>query len=128
MVVKCGGIVRFIREQPVGAYVSLPIVIESVEQKFTQTGNPYLLVHGVDKEHSRTGALRMWGEREKHVGCSAGDLWFLRGMKVGYVSVWNARDGKFIPCRDRAKVPVSCWCTAIEIVTPIQAIQQAFSR
>ena len=119
---------HFIREQQEGAYVSMPIQIEIVQQLYTQTGNPYLLIHGFDKENCRTGALRMWGERLKDVGYSDGDLLFLRGMKVGYESVWNPRDGKFLPNRYRAKVPISSLCTAIEIVTPIRTIQQAFTR
>ena len=90
-----------------------------MEQKYTKSSEPYLLVHGFDLERIATGSLRFWRHEQKEDSKCFGQLWFIRGMKVEY--------SKF-SSPDWTKVAESCWCTAIEVVTDIAAIQKAFRR
>ena len=105
-----------IRQQAVGAFVSFAIIVERVEEKFTKANEPYLLVYGVDVDMESTGALRFWRHERREFGNCVGKFWMIRGMKVSY--------DKF----SGQKVPEACWCTAIEDVTGIRAIHDAFRR
>ena len=107
---------RLIRQQAVGVFVSFAIIVEKVEEKLTKANEPYLLAYGMDVDMESTGPLRFWRHNRREFGNCCGKLWMIRGMKVTY----DKYSGE--------KVPEACWCTAIEDVTGIQAIHDAFRR
>ena len=108
----------------VGAYIALVLKVSNVELKYTEKGDSYVEIHGVDMDAAAVGPLRLWRHDEDDI--DHGEIYILRGMKVVYGSKWSYEQNKYV---QDTSVPMQLECnarTAIERVTHAEAIQLYF--
>ena len=87
---------RFIRERAgVGQYVALVIKVEHVEERSASNGQPYLVLHGIDIDHSRIESLLIFHHGVSDIG-SVSD-----GIFIAWIKWWG---------KDRRKVWVRKRC------------------
>ena len=117
---------RYILENMnIGDLVSIPIKLTRIEEKYTSEREPYLMLHGVEREGNILGPLRIWQHAEHDVGTAR--ILMLRGMKVDYASTWDETERKYIkvPCWGRRLE--ACAFTAIEDVSQNPYMCKLFS-
>ena len=114
----------YIQECPVNDYVSLVVSVLTVEIKWTDKQEPFVVIYAKDMDGRTTGALRLWRHEEGDV--EQGCLYIIRGLKVELAKTWSYELGKYVPRDDGAKTADCSWRTALEDVTQVKAIQAKF--
>ena len=85
----------------VGAYVTLLLKLQFVEDKYNSNGEAYLEVHGVDSEGQGSGAIRLWNY--DHGELRSNTLCIMHGLKVAYEKYWDDAQHKYAQRSDQSK-------------------------
>ena len=110
----------FARDCRVGTYVAIGMRIIEVEPEGTSQNEPYLQIMGFDTDRGEVGSLRLWQYAEG--GIIPGDAYIVRGLKVVYDRVWDARQNGYVRSADLPKIIECNIRTACEHVEGVQSI------
>ena len=113
-----------IQDYPKGDFVALVIRPQSVEARYTEAGEPYLLVHGYDMNGAATGALRFWRYEDGDI--IEGKIYIIRGLKIVDETCWSDDAWKYVPKEDGTKTVEIAYRTALEEVTDVVEVAQYF--
>ena len=113
-----------IQDYPKGDFVALVIRPQSVEARYTEAGEPYLLVHGYDMNGAVTGALRFWRYEDGDI--IEGKIYIIRGLKIVDETCWSDDAWKYVPKEDGTKTVEIAYRTALEEVTDVVEVAQYF--
>ena len=85
----------------IGAYVTLLLKLQFVEDKYNSNGEAYLEVHGVDSEGQGSGPIRLWNY--DHGELRSNTLCIMHGLKVAYEKYWDDAQHKYAQRSDQSK-------------------------
>ncbi len=113
-----------IQDYSKGDFVALVIRPQSVECRYTEAGESFLLVHGYDMNGAATGTLRFWRHEDGDI--TEGKIYIIRGLKIVDETYWSDDAWKYVPREDGTKTVEVTFRTAFEEVTDVVEVMRYF--